>query len=295
MTGVAKRGPEPHEAQPIVTSPGFVSYHQSGQLLYAIIFFISKRLLCEKMKADSRGVSYSKSLLDWLFPASFALLVSATIRFHSLSPAATMPRMVGSLLALAAVALLTLTAFGRRIAPPRDRVSLALALALATAAMVSVLGSGGIDISLLRLGLYVAMVLLAVVFYLTYRDAGHVPLAGYFLAIGLVHLPFLLAAVFWVKSLTPPLSQYGPRLADFAHVRQFGEFAFFAAVSSTALGVVSGDWPCPHCCSHSPRYSVSYSPVVVALYCHGSCSWRCCAAGAPLVCGPRCTGWPSWY
>lgn len=189
------------------------------------------------MTAESRGAPPARYLLEWLVPALFALLLSATVRFHSLALVPTMPRMVGNLLALAAVALLVLGALGRRLNPPRD-VALLL-LPVAAAATVSVLGSGDADISLLRLELYLAMALLAIVFHLLHRDATRLPLEGYFLCIGLVHLPFLVGAVLWIRALDVPFGVYGPRISDFAHIRQFGELGFFAAVSGTALGVLS--------------------------------------------------------
>lgn len=189
------------------------------------------------MNTDPRRVATSRYLLDWILPALFALLVSGTIRFHSLEAAPTMARMVGNLLALAGAALLALLMLGRRMAVPRD-IALPL-LAFAAAAVVSVLGSGDSDASLLRLELYLAMGLFAVAVYLVYRDSNGLPLDGYLLAVGIVHVPFLLGAILWISALVPPFWQYGPRVADFAHVRQFGEFGFFAAASGTALGIVS--------------------------------------------------------
>jgi O-antigen ligase len=190
------------------------------------------------MDTDLRRPSPGRYLLEWINPALFALLVSATVRFHSLVPGPTMPRMVGGLLALAALALLVLVAMGRRLHPPRD-IGLLL-LAFAGSAAVSVLGSGGTDLSMVRLGLYFAMAFLATAVYLLHRDAATFPVEGYLLGIAIVHLPFLLAAILWIKDLSPPFwQQYGLRVAHFAHVRQFGEFGFFAAVSATALGVLS--------------------------------------------------------
>jgi O-antigen ligase len=176
-------------------------------------------------------------LLRWIGPALFALLIAATIRFHSLAPMQTMSRVVGNLLALAAIALLLLLARGCRFSVPRD-IAL-LSLALAAAAMVSVLGSASANISLLRLELYLSVVLLATVVYLLYRDQKNLPLEAYFLSIALVHLPFLLAAIVWISQMQPPFWADGVRVADFAHVRQFGEFGFLAAVSATALGLLS--------------------------------------------------------
>jgi O-antigen ligase len=178
-----------------------------------------------------------KYLLGWIAPALFALLVSATIRFHSLFPSQTMSRLVGNLLALAAVAFLLLLVRGCRFKVPRD-VVLALS-GLAVASVVSVLGSGDVDVSLLRLELYLSLALLATVVYVAYRDRTNLPLPAYFLGIALVHLPFLLAAIQWVSEMISPSWAGYVRIAAFANVRQFGEFGFLAAVSATALGVLS--------------------------------------------------------
>lgn len=180
----------------------------------------------------------SKYLLGWIAPALFALLISDTIRLHSLSPMATMAKTVSNLLALAGVALLLLLARGCRLSLPRD-VAL-LMFALAAAAIVSVLGSGNADISLQRLELYLAVALLATVVYLAYRDQEVLPLEGYLLWIALVHLPFLFSAILWIKDAGPPfwVDQYY-RVAHFANVRQFAECSFFAAASATGLCVLS--------------------------------------------------------
>lgn len=185
-----------------------------------------------------------KYLLEWIAPAVFALLISAAIRFHSLLPTATMPRAVAHLLAFAAIAFMVLLARGCRFSVPRDVVLLLSALAVA--AVVSVLGSGNAHVSLLRLELYLSVMLLATVAYLMYRDHSHLPLEGYLLGIAVVHLPFLLAAVLWVSEMQSPFwAEYGVRVADFANVRQFGEFGFLAAVSATALGLQSRRWMIP--------------------------------------------------
>lgn len=189
------------------------------------------------MNIDLRGTAPGKHILGWLAPALFALLVSSTIRFHSLAPVATLPRVVGNLLALSAVALLALMSLGRRLSVPRDIALLLLAMAVAAA--VSVLGSVDADISLLRLELYLAAGLVATSVYLAYRDAQQLPLTAYFLVIAVVHLPFLIAVVLWIGDLTPPFWQYGTRVADFAHVRHFGYVGFYAAASGTALAVLS--------------------------------------------------------
>ena len=94
------------------------------------------------MDTKLRQGSAGRYLLDWIAPALFALLVSTTIRVHSLAPMPTMSRTVGHLLALSALAFLLLLARGRRIDIPRDVVF--LLLALAASATVSVVGSGGI-------------------------------------------------------------------------------------------------------------------------------------------------------
>jgi O-antigen ligase len=193
--------------------------------------------LWRDLQATAHDSALGHYLLGWIAPALFALLVSATIRFHSLLPAPTMSRVVGNLLALAAIGFLVLLARGCRFNVPRDVVL--LLSALAAAAVVSVLGAGGADLSLLRLELYLSVALLATVVYLVYRDQQSLPLTGYFLGIALVHLPFLFAAVEWVSGMSPPYWEDRVRLAAFQNVRQFAEFGFLAAVSATALGLLS--------------------------------------------------------
>jgi O-antigen ligase len=178
-----------------------------------------------------------KYLLDLLAPASFALLVSATIRLHSMAPMQTLARTVTNLLAIAAVALLVLLARGSRLTVPKD-VGLLL-LAFAAAATVSVVGSGSIDISLLRLELYVAVVTLGIVIYLMYRDHVNLPLEAYLLAVAVVHIPFLVAVIVWVRDAGPPFWENNFRVPLFSNVRQFAEFGFLAAVSATGLCVLS--------------------------------------------------------
>jgi O-antigen ligase len=202
----------------------------------------ARKAVLPRLREDLRRVADDPALANYLFrwvaPALFALLVSATIRFHSLFPTQTMSRVVGNLLALAAIAFLLLLAGGCRLRVHRDVV--VLSLGLAAAAVVSVLGSGSADISLLRLELYLSVVLLATAVYLAYRDRDSLPLEAYFLGIALVHLPFLFAAIQWISEMTPPFwAEYGVRIAAFANVRQFAEFGFLAAVSATALGLRS--------------------------------------------------------
>lgn len=191
----------------------------------------------KKLQQISVDPAAGKYLRAWLLPALFGLLVSMTIRAHSLAPWPTMPRVVGNLAVLVATAMLILLASGRRLFMPRDIVL--VLLALAASAIVSVLGSGDVDVSLLRLELYVVIALLATVVYLIYRDAGHLPLEACFLAISVVHLPHLLAAILWIKDYGAPFWQYGLRVADFANVRQYAEFAYFAAVCGTGLVLLS--------------------------------------------------------
>jgi len=207
----------------------------------------SKALLLrvgEDLRQAAADPVLGRYLSRWIGPALFALLVSATIRFHSLFLTATMPRVVGRLLALAAIAFFLLLARGYRFSLPRD-VGLLVA-ALAATAVVSVLGSGNVDVSLVRLELYLSVALLATLVYLLYRDQAHSPLEGYLLGIAVVHLPFLLPAVQWVSEMEPPFwAVHGVRVADFANVRQFGEFGFLAAVSASGLGLLSRRWAVP--------------------------------------------------
>jgi O-antigen ligase len=189
------------------------------------------------MKTTTKQGSLEGYLLDWILPALFALLISATIRFHSLAPMPTMARTVGDLLAIAALGLFILMARGRRVVVARDVA--ALLLALAVSATVSVLGSGGIDYSWQRLELYLAMVLLGSALYVAYRDHAGLPVAAFLMSIALSHLPFLFAAILWIRESAPHFFVDSYRLAHFANVRQYAEFAFFAATGASGAGLLS--------------------------------------------------------
>jgi len=191
----------------------------------------------------SREGLVGRYLLEWIVPALFALLVSNTIRFHSLVPMATMAPTVGNLLAVAAVAFMVLMAQGRTLVV--SGYVTVLLLALAASATVSVLGSGSTDYSLQRLELYLAMALLATVAYLAYRDLAQVPLVAFFVGVALVHLPFLIAAILWIRGLEFPFWKDSYRVAHFANVRQFAEFGYFAAVCASGICVLSRRWIVP--------------------------------------------------
>lgn len=171
-----------------------------------------------------------------LVPALFALLVSVTIRQHSLSPYFTMPRTVAGLLAVSALSFIALVAvWGDR--PRMNGKSAALLTALLFSSGISATLSGNVAMSLPRLGLYLAVALLAVVTYRIYSKRCYLPLTAVFIAIALTHIPFFVAAVLWIRDLDPPFWHAGVRIADFAHVRQFAEFAFLAAASGTGLAL----------------------------------------------------------
>ncbi len=197
--------------------------------------FARCRLSLQRTTADNKAVG--KYVLAWILPGLFAVFVSATVRLHSLEPMRTMARTTTNLLAISAVAFLLLLARGVRLSLARD-VAILL-LAWTAAAAVSVLNSGSVNVSLLRLELYLSVVLLGIVVYLTYRDQEKLPLEAYLLGIAIVHLPFLISAVFWIKDDGPPFWSGGLRLAHFANARQFAELGFLAAVSATGLGILS--------------------------------------------------------
>lgn len=181
--------------------------------------------------------SLRELVLGFLVPALFGLLVSVTIRQHSPAPGPAMTATVGYLMALAAIAFLLLLAQGRRISiSPRLAVLLA---ALAVSATISVVGSGDIGLSQQRLQLYLMVFLVATAAYIAYRDSSRIPLEAFGLVLAVAHLPFLMAAIMWIADSEPPFWGKSARLAHFAHVRQYAEVAFFAAVGATAAGLMS--------------------------------------------------------
>lgn len=175
---------------------------------------------------------------DYLVPALLGLLVSLVIREHSLSPWTTMHRVVVSIAVLVVVPLVVLRTKGIGISISKP-VALAMA-AFGVSAAISVVLSGDIDRSLLRLGLYLVIALLGTLVYLLYRRAPALPLATLLIVVGVVHLPHLVGAILWIRDYEAEFWYGGIRVGDFAHVRQYAELAWFAAVSGTGLAVLPG-------------------------------------------------------
>lgn len=193
--------------------------------------------LLDRLRLALADPALPRAVLQWILPLMFAALISAIIRNHSLVPAATMSRDVGNLLTVGALGLIILMMCGRRLSVSLETTLLLLALTIST--LISVMGSGGPDPSLLRLQIYLATAILAMAVYLAYRESAHIRIEAWFLGIALAHLPFLLSATLWIKDLEPPFWQDGHRVGHFGNVRQYAEFAYLAAASGTALGVLS--------------------------------------------------------
>jgi O-antigen ligase len=172
-----------------------------------------------------------------LAPCLFGLLAYAVIRLHSHAPASTLPMLAWWLLGLGVGLFALLWLGGRRLSVSRPVGWLLLAI---TASMIAsnVLLSD-LFWSLPLLGVYVADVLLALAVYLMYRDERVIPLHAYCIVIGLVHVPYLVEAVLWVAHAGPDFFRKSMRIANFSHVRQFGEMGFVAAISGSALLVSS--------------------------------------------------------
>jgi len=176
-------------------------------------------------------------LLRWGLPGLFAVLISFTVRYHSWSPMTTLPYVTGAQLFISCMVFLAAWLQGRRLSIPSD-VALILAALLVSIA-ISTIGSAQPVASLMRLQFYGSVVLLAVAVYLLHRDTQHIPLTAYCIAIASVHVPFLVEAVIWISQGEPPFFELSPRIANFVNVRQFGEFGFLAAVSASAMVVLS--------------------------------------------------------
>lgn len=176
------------------------------------------------------------SVLSWLAPALFAAFTSVVVRAHSWSPLATLPELVA---AIAVVSILMLAGMwwrGSRVSVPRDIAIVLMATAASTA--VSLLLSPDLRLAWPRLILYGALGAFAMAIYLLHREAPQIPYKLYSLAIAAVHVPFLLEVIQWEIAAEGVSMDHGVRVANFSNIRQYGEFAFFAAASGSAMLVL---------------------------------------------------------
>jgi O-antigen ligase len=194
-------------------------------------------VLLGKPKQTAFGIPIGQHLFDWLLPCAFGALISIVIRYHSWSPVATLPYVIGIQFGIAVAVFIAMTSQRYRLSVPRDVVLILLALAVSIA--ISTAGSADPMMSVTRLLHYISVVLLALAVYFLHRDIGRIPLAAYCLVIPVVHIPFLVEVMVWIRDAEPPFFQESARIANFVNVRQYGEFAFLAAVSSSALLVLS--------------------------------------------------------
>jgi O-antigen ligase len=175
-------------------------------------------------------------MLDRIAPCLFGLMVYASVRHHSSSWLATLPDMVGIMVAVGG-ALFLLTRAHERLSVPRSiRMPLLL---LAVSVAISTFSSAGLAESLLRLLLYMSVALLAIGVYLLYRDAGRIPLVPYCLVIAVVHAPFVVEVILELIEADGRLFPDGLNVANFANVRHFGHVCYLAAMGGSALVALS--------------------------------------------------------
>lgn len=173
-------------------------------------------------------------------PVLFALLVFAAVRQHSWSPIQTLALVTGYFFCMAALIFWVCLLRGIRLSMPPE-LSKPLTL-LAMSVTVSLLLSVNIELAFQHLILYVSVIAVAVAIYLLYRDAPRIPLAGFCAGIALVHMPFVLDVVLWLRDGEPPFFSRGIGVPHFSHVRQFAELGFVAAVCATALTILTQRW-----------------------------------------------------
>lgn len=172
-----------------------------------------------------------------LAPYLFGVPAYLMVRLHSHAPAQTLATLAWCLLGLGVSLLVMLGIRGRRLRVSRPVGWLLFAL---TASMIaSNMLLSDLFWSLPLLGVYIADVLLALAVYLLYRQGPEIPIGGFCIAIGLVHLPYLVETVLWVIQVGPPFFTRTARIANFAHVRHFGYLGFLAAISGSALLALS--------------------------------------------------------
>lgn len=173
----------------------------------------------------------------WLVPVLLAITLQLTIRQHSWAPGSTLPVATANISVLAATLLLLC----HLLFPARFRVSrpaVIILFALIASAAYSTIASDDPSRSFTRLRLYASIALLGASIYLINREQGQqIPLTAYLAVVGLLHLPYVLDVVLWMRDAQGVFWAEGVRVPHFSNVRHFAQLCFLAGSCSLALSL----------------------------------------------------------
>ncbi len=174
---------------------------------------------------------------EWLPPLVFASLAFLAIDNYGPSPAGYNRQVAGYVFIAAATLLAGATMSGRRLHVERSQLFWLSAFSVSLA--VSLWGAPDRSLSLNRVHLYYAVLLLGIALHAWHAGSVKNVLGKYLLLVPLVHMVFLVYMVFWVVSL-----QYEPEVPatgapHYANIRHFAYHGFIAAAFATSLFVLT--------------------------------------------------------
>ncbi len=178
-----------------------------------------------------------RSARVWLEPLLVGLLVYLSVENFGPSDGGYNRQVAGYMVAAAAALLVTGRMSGRAL--DIDWSSLAIVVALAASVTISTLGASNTHVSVNRLHLYYAAVMLGLALYLSQPRDARPAIGTYFAAVSLVHAYFLLQVLFWLLSVQSEPTLPMNRIPHYANIRHFAYHGFIAAASATSLFVMS--------------------------------------------------------
>ncbi len=173
----------------------------------------------------------------WLEPVLFGLLVYLSIENFGPSDVGYNRQVAGYMVAVAAALLVTGRMSGRSLVI--DRSSVAIVAALAASVAISTLGASNTYVSVNRLHLYYATVMLGLALYMSQPRDARPAIGPYFAVIAIIHAYFLVQIFFWLMSVQSESILPMNRMPHYANIRHFAYHGFIAAASATALFTMS--------------------------------------------------------
>lgn len=179
----------------------------------------------------------SRIASGWAVPGLFTLLIATTIRQHSWRPDSSYPDVAANIGLFAA--LLLLMQCCRGVSLHIDRRWLLPSVLLGVSVAISSVLAVDTEAALLRARFDVTLLLMAAAIYIWFRDQPTLPLRAFFLALSVIHLPFLLEVLVEVAASRGNPYPNGPSVPNFSNVRFFGAAGCIAAICATGLVAVT--------------------------------------------------------
>lgn len=174
-------------------------------------------------------------LIPWAVPVLFGVFVYLAIDAYGPSEYGYNRQVAGYATTLAATLLLWSAFSGCRVGV----IPMGVPVAFVLSVVVSTWGAPNLHLSVNRVHLYYAALLLGLAFYLAHRGNATAAVGRYFTVIPIVHTIFLVYVVFWLISIQSDASVPASRFPYYANIRHFAYHGFIAASCATSLFIMS--------------------------------------------------------